>query len=161
MTAERSLHNEDIGFFDPEAEGTESIVSQGKYFCYRDVYAFVDRLKDMAATKGDDKVRDVLSTCFRGSAQIWHSMELIDIEKEYLRTARISRICEILITRFKTRGLVALAVLTSFYYGFKEAKAQKTSRSFAQDMFRYTKAAKMTLVYNQLLAVWNNLDLDF
>lgn len=155
------LKPDDIGYFNPEAEGTESTVSSGKVLFYRDIYSFVDRLNDIAASKGQDTVKDVLVQCFRGSAQEWHTNELTSFEKESLRTASLERIGSLLINRFKERGSVALAALQTERYGFREAKAQKSPRSFAQAMFRHAKAAEMTSVYNQLLSVWNALDLDF
>lgn len=81
------LKADDIGFFDPAFEGEGPIANSGRHTFYRDVYAFVDRLKDIATIKSSDKVREVLPTCFRGEALIWHSTELTDLEKTLLRTA--------------------------------------------------------------------------
>lgn len=50
----------------------------------------VDRLKDMAEVKTPEKIREILPTCFRGEALIWHSTELTELEKILLRTAPLS-----------------------------------------------------------------------
>lgn len=39
------------------------MVSDGKLRVYTDVYAFKDRLLDLAASRGDDIVRDVWTQC--------------------------------------------------------------------------------------------------
>lgn len=55
---ERPLKAEEVGYFDPEyqqEQGATStpgpIANAGKYVVYRDVYIFVDRLKDLAHTQ--------------------------------------------------------------------------------------------------------------
>ena len=86
---DRGWTPEEIGFFDPEAEGTDPVVNAGKHVFYRDVFAFVDRLKDMAPLKGPEKLRTVLPQCLRGAALIWHSTELTDLEKSMIREASL------------------------------------------------------------------------
>lgn len=92
---------EDIGFFDPSAEGTGPVTNVGKHVFYRDVYCFIDRLKDMTGHRGPDKLRNVIPQCLRGSALIWHSTELSDLEKEMLREASLTMWCNALTKRFK------------------------------------------------------------
>ena len=65
---ERYLKSEDLGFFDPEAEKEGNLVTQGKHIFYRDVYAFANRLRDMASLKGEPKVQEVWTTCLKGTA---------------------------------------------------------------------------------------------
>ena len=43
-------------------EGDAAVISMGRHTLYRDVYAFVDRLKDMVTLHGD-RVKEVLPTC--------------------------------------------------------------------------------------------------
>lgn len=53
----------DIGFFHPdldESMGHESIVHLGKDTFFRDVYLFLDRAKDLTATKGERTIRENL-----------------------------------------------------------------------------------------------------
>lgn len=81
------LKSDDVGFFDPAMEGEGPIVTVGRYTFYKDVYAFVDRLKDIAAIKRNDKVREALPTCFRDETFIWYSTGFTELEKTLLRTA--------------------------------------------------------------------------
>lgn len=85
----------DIGFFDPDFENKDTpasaLINAGRHVFYKDIYAFIDRIKDMAAVYGTDKIRETISTCFRGETLIWHSMKLSDVEKDILRTATIEQ----------------------------------------------------------------------
>ena len=91
-----ALKADDVGYFDPSFEdpnGTKTdapVVNAGRHVFYRDVYAFQDRLQDLVPLKGEDKVREVIPTCLRGSALIWHSTELTELEKRGLRNASVN-----------------------------------------------------------------------
>lgn len=68
-------HAGDIGFFDPHYDGKSAlggfvIEYVEKDIIFRDVHVFVDRAKDIASIKGDELVRNNLSTCLRGQALI-------------------------------------------------------------------------------------------
>lgn len=55
-----NLKPNDIRFFNPDAEGTENTVFYEKILFYKDVYSFVDRLNDMAVSKNENKIKDIL-----------------------------------------------------------------------------------------------------
>ena len=163
-----NLKADEVGFFDPSYEDPngsktdpQAVVNAGRHVFYRDVYAFVDRLKDLVYLKGEDKVRELLPTCLRGTALIWHSMELTELEKRGLRNASVEEWSETLIEKFKERTSVALQNLQGEHYNMNDARQGRTPRAFAQSMLRHAKAAQMTSVYNQLSLAWNNLALEF
>ena len=74
VEANNVLKTNDVEFFDSFYEDSINInflvVSVERYIFYRDVYAFEDRLKNLVYLKGENKIREVLSTCFRESALI-------------------------------------------------------------------------------------------
>lgn len=152
---------EEIGFFDPDGEDEAAVSTVGRHVFYRDIYVFVDRLKDMAPLRGEDKLRIVIPQCLRGSAIVWHTTELSEMEKGFLRTATVAQWESALLHRFKERAPVALAKLQSIRYSMADAKAGKDPRSFAQDIFRHAKAAHLDSVQNQLTMAWNALDCEF
>lgn len=152
---------EAIGFFDPGAEGNEPVSNVGKHVFYKDVYAFVDRLKDVALLKGDDKLRNILPQCLRGTALIWHSTELSDMEKNMLREASMKFWHDALIERFKERTPAALSAIQNAKYTLEDARRNKDPRTFAQDIFRHAKAANLVSVHNQLSMAWNAFDWRF
>ena len=152
---------DEIGFFDPDYEGEGPVVNAGKHVFYKDIYVFVDRCKDMALLRGDDKLRTVLPQCLRGAALIWHSAELSEMEKILLRGTNLTGWYDAMIHRFKERTPVALANLQKAKYSMSDAKNRKDPRSFIQDIIRHSKAANLTSVHNQLIMAWNNLDWEF
>ena len=81
------LRAEEVGYFDPEytTEGAShtAVVNAGKHVYYRDVYVFVDRLKDLAVQNKD--VKNVIVSCLRGSALMWYSMELSEDDRDRIR----------------------------------------------------------------------------
>ncbi len=115
----------------------------------------------MAPLRGEPKLRTALPQCFRGSALIWHSMELSDFEKQLLRNADLDSWYGALIHRFKERTPAALQHLQRERYSMTDARQQKNPRLYTQDIFRYAKAAEMSSLYNQLSIAWNNLDWEF
>ena len=76
---------ENIEFFDFNYEKNELIVSVDKHVLYRNVYAFIDRLKDMTMHRKSNKIRNVISQFLRESALIWHFAKLSKLEKNMLR----------------------------------------------------------------------------
>ena len=102
-----------------------------------------------------------MSACLRGSALLWHSTELSEIEKELLRTASVQQWTIILIKRFKERTTTAVQKLQAEKYTMADARAGKSPRAWVTSMLRYAKAAEFTSVHNQLTVIWNNLALDF
>lgn len=84
--------SEEIGFFDSDGEMLEGSISTiERHVFYRDIYVFVDRLKDMAPLRGEDKLRIVIPQCLRGSAIVWHTTELSDMKKTYLRDVTVAQ----------------------------------------------------------------------
>ena len=155
------LMSDDVGYFDPATEGEGPVVTVGRHTFYKDVYAFVVRLKDVAASKGNDKVRKALPTCFRGEALIWHSTELTELEKTLLRTAPLEAWYDSLTKRFKERASVAVRHLQTERYSMADARNGKSPRAYVQAVLRHAKAAEFSSTYNQLTVAWNNLALEF
>ena len=70
--------SQDIEYFDPTYENPDNpndtaspIVNNGRHTFYRDVYVFIDRLKDLAAeTTGEQRIRELLPGCLKGEALI-------------------------------------------------------------------------------------------
>ena len=65
-----ALRAEEIRYFDSEYQQEQRqqglIINASKYVYYRDVYIFMNRLKDLAVTRNN--VKSIMTTCFRGSA---------------------------------------------------------------------------------------------
>ena len=103
---EKDWRPEEIGFFCDESG---PVVTINRHIYYRDVYAFINRLKDVALLRSMEKTRTVLPELQRGSALIWHSTELSVTEKEMLRMVPLDYWYTRLIARFKERAPDALS----------------------------------------------------
>lgn len=57
-------------FFDSTIDNNTVVINVEKYVFYRDVYTFVDRLKDTIIFKNSDKLKSIISQCFRNFALI-------------------------------------------------------------------------------------------
>ncbi len=152
---------DEIEFFDSNIDDDESIVNVSRHVFYKNIYVFVDRLKDMIVIREDDKLRIVLSQCFRGAALIWHFIELYDMKKDLLRQINLASWYQIMINRFKKRTSLVLFALQNFKYDLIDAKFEKDLRLFAQQIFRSIKTVNMNSIHNQLTIAWNNLDWRF
>ena len=161
---ERSIKDwtaKEVEFFDSTADDFESVINLEKHVFYRNVYAFVNRLKNVSFIREKDKLRVVIFQCFRNITFIWHSTELFEIEKEIYKDMSLQNWCNVLIKRFKKRVSAALNYLQSIKYTLKDARKHRNSRIFAQNLFKHVKVANFISIYNQFILIWNNLNWQF
>jgi hypothetical protein len=155
------LRAKDVGFFDPEYQDgtTGHVTNAGKHVIYRDVYIFVERLKNLAYTHADNTVMSIIPECFRGAALMWHLAELSESEKAGLRTSDLATWYSALIKRWKMPKTVALATLTSSSFGLHDI-GYLSPRAWILEMRHCAKAANLDSTYNQLTIIRNRLDVD-
>ena len=94
------LRPDDIGFFNPRADGDGPVVRE-KHVTFRDVFVFVDRLKEMKRRYNEEQVLKVISSCLKGTAINWHTAELSEFERVVLETATLEQWIKLLVRRFK------------------------------------------------------------
>jgi hypothetical protein len=102
-------------FFDHQSLGDGDIIFIGKEFWVRNVFVFIQRIKDVTALKGSEIVRTNLPTCLRGAAQRWYSDELNDRDKIALRVD-LSQWYTALAKRFWENPMVATRKLNEVRY---------------------------------------------
>ncbi|KAJ5226093.1 hypothetical protein N7468_007318 [Penicillium chermesinum] len=78
----------DIGLFNPEARDPsgKGIITISNVTNYKDVFVFIDRIKDLIPTKSEEIVRANLASCLRGSALGWYSSQLSELERTALHS---------------------------------------------------------------------------
>ena len=88
-----ALRAEHIGYFDPgynnEKDPGASVINSGRYVFYRDVFVFINRLRDLAAQRTAPVVAGLIQGCLRGEALVWQTSELSETELTILRTATL------------------------------------------------------------------------
>ena len=155
------IRPEEVGYFDPdyqpEQEANAAVVSVGKYVWFRDVYMFVNRLKDFVA-QGKD-IKSVITSCLRGSALMWYLMELSEEDRARLRDdAGLENCYTLLIGRFKVDSCTAMDRIFSPDSSYSLATVKHTPpRVWVYHMTRFAKAAGFESTHSQLNVCWSQL----
>ena len=156
------LRVEDLGYFDPdyESERNEAIVSVGRHVYYRDMFTWIDHLKDLVKDHDEVTLRPMVTQALRGGALIWYSTELSELEKDLLRDATMDRWYKTITERFKQKGPEAQDALDKCSYTLRDARDGRTPRAYVQDIIRHAKATGLPL-YNQLLLAYTKMHFKF
>ena len=153
------LKAKDVGFFNPDTpdeHGLGPVATVGSETVYRDIYTWVERLKDLMHTYGPDEVRWIIQPCLRGSAATWWIAELTDEDRRRLRDSELHRWFLVLIKRFKLQTSVALSRLVSQSYSSYDLS--RSPRIWIHQMLHYARAAEIDSPFNQLTIIWNRFD---
>lgn len=151
---------DEVGYFWPDMREDVAMTQIGNQVYYKDTNTFLDRMRDIAAYKGEALVKANLPACFRGAALSWYSFELTDRERRLIRasaTLEDGMFLE-LAKRFKPNPVVALNKLNNMTYTFADVRAQRPVQSFAQEVVRLARAADIDNPFNQIMMIWNHLD---
>ena len=156
----------EIGFFDPMYDGKSVITGNpiehtGKDTYFRDVHLFIERIKDMAAIKSAEMVRNNLYTCLRGTALAWYTGVLTDDQKRLLKYGEgVNEWVLALLKRFKESPSTAMATVTKERYTLDDARRKREPFEFAQMIIRAAKSTGMT-TYSQIYLIYNGIELEF
>jgi hypothetical protein len=162
---------EEVGFFFPDLHssyGTSDIVTIGKDSFYRNATVFMDRLDDIVKLKGGDIVRSNISTCFRGAALQWYTTEVSEEEKVIFRSPSTTNNPQDPIHRWKVAlrrrwdppASVALQNFMTTKYTIPMAVSGASMIQYFSMKLRLAREAGITGVYQQLLTIWNGLDVE-
>ena len=153
------LKPKDVGFFNPDTpdeHGLGPVATVGSETVYRDIYTWVERLKDLMYTHGPDEAKWIIQPCLRGSAATWWIAELTDEDRRKLRDSELHRWFLVLIKRFKLQTSVALSRLISQSYSSYDLS--RSPRIWIHQMLHYARAAEIDSPFNQLTIIWNRFD---
>jgi hypothetical protein len=161
---------DEVGYFFPDLHrdyGTAEIVTIGRDSYYCNVQTFLQRLDDVTRLRGADVVRNNISTCLRGAALQWYMSELTDEEKQSLRAASTRHTDDPL---YRWRGhlrrrwdpppAVAQQNFMNSKFTMQMARSGISVLDYYSTKIRLAKEAGFTRTYQQLLAVWNGLDVE-
>lgn len=94
-------------------------------------------------------VKANLNTALRGTALLWYTTELSDLEKLGLRAGNdIEEWCKVLLRRFKESTGVALAHLTAEKYTLADARNRREPSGYVQAVICHAKSANIDNVEN-------------
>lgn len=152
---------EDIGFFDPhlpQSYGSGPVVRDGKDLYYRNVHLFVERVRDLSKTKGDELIKTNLNTCLRGTALIWYTAELTELERAGLRRLELSEWIDALTKRFRPNRSEATSALLAEKFTLNDVRTQKEPAAYVQRIVSHAKDAGFETTAQQLRWAWDHLD---
>lgn len=157
-------NSNNIEFFDFNHDEKSTFIDQAmKHFekntYYRNVHIFTKKMKEMTIVLSLELVKRNLATCLRDTALIWHTAKLIDSVKRLLTYDNdVEKWIQTLITRFKKQSFIAIASFLKERYIMNDAKRNRKSREYAQKIIRLIKFAKMNFAFNQLIIMYNEID---
>ena len=139
----------------------EFMMIANKYVYYKNVYVFVDRLKNLMSQHEHSQIRNVLKSCFRDDAQIWHIYELSDIIKDFFREISLFQWYDVMIIRFKFKAAAIIQEFISQVYNLNKMKIDTTSRIWIMHMLHQIRIVELTFIFNKFIVIWNRWDLFF
>ena len=150
--------SKNVDFFDSTLNDSSSknvdIMFVDQHIYYRDVFFFIDKLKNLKKSFFDLKIKKYIFHCFKSETQKWTFSELIELKKFFFRDVSIDQWCFVLIKRFKKRTIVAMKNLQNERFIYVDIRNDKTSRVYVQNVLRYVKA---TEYFFYLLSVFQRL----
>ena len=156
---------ENVNYFDFDYEDSfdtnQFIVNSKRHNFYRDVFIFIDHLKNLKKTFFDSRVKKLISICLKKDALTWYNTKFIEIEKIFFRKVSIERWCAHLVKRFKKRISTALKKLQIEIYIYVDVRRDRKSRSYMQDILRHARATNFSSIFHQCITAWSNLELNF
>ena len=128
---------ENINYFDfiymnnNDSTSTIFIVNVDRHVFYRNVYVFIDRLKNLVNDFIDEqRVKNFLFDCFRNDVFIWYFVEYEKLQKQILRVDNLKIWYITLKNRFKKRNFVVLLKLQIEKYTMMNTRNDKTFRVY-------------------------------
>ena len=156
---------ENVNYFDSDYENSfdtnQLIVNSKRHNFYRDVFIFIDHLKNLKKTFSDSRMKKLISICLKRNALTWYNTKLIEIEKIFFRKTNIERWYVHFIKRFKERTSAALKKLQIEIYIYVDARRDRKSRFYMQNILRHAKTIDFSSIFHQCTTAWNNLELNF
>ena len=163
QSAVKSVEN--VNYFDFDYENSfdtnQFIVNSKRHNFYRDVFIFIDHLKNLKKTFFDFRMKKLINICLKKNALTWYNTKFIEIEKNFFRKINIERWCVHFIKRFKKQTSTVLKKLQTEIYIYVDIRRDRKSRFYMQDILRHVKTANFSSVFHQCIIVWSNLELNF
>jgi hypothetical protein len=157
---------EEFGLFEPDLVIDDrhppgDVITVGRDTIYRNVDAFIERIKDAIATKGAAIVRDNVHLCLCGAATRWYIFEVSDLNKQAMRTdvsPALDQWIGHLTARFRPRMAQAVRENSEVTFKISDIRAGKSILSYFQSKLLCSHAAGFSSVHLQLIQVYMGLD---
>jgi hypothetical protein len=137
------------------------VVTIGKEVYYRDVNRFIQRIRDVAVSRGEAVLQLHLFGNLRGSAMEWYADQIDENAKLTLRYYPLEKgWIKMLSDRFKPVFDEAVDKLNCLRITVQDIRDGANVSHFAVKVIQHARAAEYTTVHQQLIQVWIRLDAD-
>ncbi|KAJ5689576.1 hypothetical protein N7462_003968 [Penicillium macrosclerotiorum] len=154
----------DIGLFNPEIrDNGEGVATISNVTNYKDVYIFIDRMKDLIPTKSEEIVRSNIASCLRGSALGWYTSQLSELERAALRSNPVHSPVgwfSTLEAKFRPPRSELLHRFNTTTYAKRDIRAGTPVRHYAQQMLRLARGLGHTSPRDQMIQIRQGLEGD-
>lgn len=157
----RGFRIQEIGFFQPNLPasfGKGDVVYSGSDTFIRDVFVFIDRIRDAIASRSEEIVKPNIPACLRGDALEWYTSGLTMAEKDALRyVPGMARWEDLLVKEFRPPFQDVMNSLTRASFTLEDAKHRKQAGPYVYSIIRNAKAAGMMDTPTHLDWAYNNI----
>ena len=157
---------EEFGLFEPDLPVDDrhppgDVITVGRDTIYRNVDAFLERMKDAIASKTPEVVRDNLHLCLRGSASRWYTFEIKPVDKRSIRadlTPDLDQWTDRLQERFRPRMAQAAQENSLLTFTRDDVRNGKKVATYFQSKILRARAAGFSSVHAQLTQVYAGIE---
>jgi hypothetical protein len=140
----------------------EFIEHAEKNIYFRIVHLFLKRVKNVAKVKNSAQIRKNLFTCLRDLALQWYTFELFENIKDLFRYDNdVKYWKKKLLKRFKESVNKTMISFVKEKYIMKNVKRRRKSKEYAEVILRTAKSTKLISKINQILLIYNEIDVKF
>ncbi|OTB13746.1 hypothetical protein K445DRAFT_158079 [Daldinia sp. EC12] len=156
-----TLKPKEIGYFNPSLKDPHNtgIVAVGRYTIFTNVFPFTDRLRQFAASHGENVVKAVWVSCLQETALAWYITELTDMERDALQNSSFDWIICQLIKAFRKSPSEALQRLKSASFTLWDLQRGKEFKPFVYSIIQDARACDIPPNI-QLLYVFEAFDVE-
>ena len=129
---------------------------------FRDIHLFIERAKDIFIIQENQQIRDNLFTCLREFVLQWYTFEISTKAKQLMRYEdEIDHWTTQLLRRFKKSTNVFINIILKERYTMNDARNRRKSREYVVKILRTIKSAELESMTNQIIIIFNDLDVEF
>ncbi len=128
---------------------------------FRNIYLFIDQVKNFAIFKDFDMIRNNFYTYLRDITMIWYIAELFEKTKKLVKTKNNLSVWErYSIKRFRQRSTMTMIIITRERYTLDDARWCRESREYASVITRTTKSAELESNAHVIMLIYNELNAE-
>ena len=123
------------------------VVNTNKHVFFKNVYVFIDRLKNLMILYNENQIQNVFIVCFRDFVLMWYFFEIIDLIWIFFQNASFKRWYAIFIDKFKFRISITFAQFIKRSYSLINVR-HIFFRVWCMQRLQLSKKIQLSSIYN-------------